>query len=175
MYEPAVRGIVGNFRDVTERRRTEALGARETDVLERILAGTPVPQTLHQLLEAVEEYLGDVSATIRLFDAETGEVAARRRRRRSSPAFIDAIDDRLAAQVGDAEEAYNARFEPIIIPDIANDFRFPHIQQLRELTRREGFRAFWSVPIRTPTTRGCWECSRSTCEPRVSRPTPSER
>src|SRR5262249_51831464 len=33
MYEPAVRGIVGNFRDVTERRRADLFGARETAVL----------------------------------------------------------------------------------------------------------------------------------------------
>ena len=56
MHEPAVRGVVGNFRDVTERRRIEALGARETQVLERILSGAPIPETLHGLMEAVEEF-----------------------------------------------------------------------------------------------------------------------
>ena len=66
MHEPAVRGVVGNFRDVTERRRIETLGARETEVLERILSGAPIPETLHGLLEAVEEFVGDGSATIRL-------------------------------------------------------------------------------------------------------------
>jgi diguanylate cyclase (GGDEF)-like protein len=56
----------------------------------------------------------------------------------------------LAAEVGDAEEAYNARFEPIVIGDIADETRFPHLQHIRELAQAEGFRAFWSVPIRTP-------------------------
>ncbi|MEX1006938.1 MAG: EAL domain-containing protein [Acidimicrobiia bacterium] len=149
MYEPVVRGIVGNLRDITERRRADALGAAETDVLQRILGGAPIPETLRVVLEAVEEYLGDASATIRLLDAETGELQ-RVAAPSLSPAFIDTIDDRLAAQVGDAEEAYNARFEPLVIPDIDDELRFPHIQPLRELTRAEGFRAFWSLPIRTP-------------------------
>ena len=124
MHEPAVRGVVGNFRDVTERRRIEALGSRETQVLERILSGAPIPETLHILLQAVEEFLGDASATIRLFDAETDDlhrVAAPT----LSPAFVEAMDDRLAEQASDAAQAYNSRFEPIIIGDIDDDPRFP--------------------------------------------------
>jgi diguanylate cyclase (GGDEF)-like protein/PAS domain S-box-containing protein len=149
MYEPAVRGIVGNFRDVTERHRTEALGARETDVLERILAGTPVPQTLHLLLEAVDEYLGDASTTIRLFDPETGSwhrVAAPS----LPPEFIDAVDDRFAPITADGEQAYNSRVEAIVVADIADERRFPELGALRQHALSHGYRAFWSVPIRTP-------------------------
>ena len=57
--EPAVRGIVGNFRDVTDRKRIEHAGLGETRVLELVLRGAPVPETLHVLLETVEEFLGD--------------------------------------------------------------------------------------------------------------------
>jgi diguanylate cyclase (GGDEF)-like protein/PAS domain S-box-containing protein len=149
MYEPAVRGIVGNFRDVTERHHTETLGAHETEVLEHILGGAPIPETLHMLLGGLEEYLGDASTTIRLFNTETGtlhRVAAPT----LAPAFIDAIDDRLSTEVGDAEDAYNARFESIVIPDIMDEARFPDLRVLREEALAFGFRAFWSMPIRTP-------------------------
>ncbi len=149
MHEPAVRGVVGNFRDVTERRRIEALGSRETEVLERILGGAPIPETLHILLEAVEEFLGDASATIHLFDDETGDLH-RVTAPTLPPEFIDAMDDRLAEQASDAAQAYNSRFEPIVIGDIDDNPRFPHLVELRHLARMHGFKAFWSVPIRTP-------------------------
>ena len=148
MHEPAVRGVVGNFRDVTERRRIEALGSQETEVLERILSGAPIPETLHILLEAVEEFLGDASATIRLLDDETGELQ-RVASPTLSPAFIEAMDVRLAEQASDAAQASNSGFEPIVIGDIENDPRFPQLAELRELARTHGFRAFWSEPIRT--------------------------
>ncbi|HXY93336.1 MAG TPA: EAL domain-containing protein [Acidimicrobiia bacterium] len=148
MHESAVRGIVGNFRDMTERRRADMLSARETAVLEQILGGAGIPDTLHRLLEAVEEYVGDAAATIRLVD-EAGEP-----RRLTSPSlppsFVDEIDDRLASLVDDAEAAYNARSEPIVVADIADDHRFPQLQALRNLALANGFHAFWSVPIRTP-------------------------
>ena len=149
MHEPSVRGIVGNFRDVTERRRSELLIARETAVLEQILGGGSVPDTLHRLLEAVEEYLGDASATIRLIDADTGtlqRVAAPS----LEPAFLDAIDNRMSSLVGDVEVAYNARIDPIVLSDLTIENRFPQIQQLRDVALTHGFQAFWSVPIRTP-------------------------
>ena len=149
MHEPAVRGVVGNFRDVTERRRIETLAARETQVLEGILAGALVPDTLHVLMEAVEEFLGDGSATIRLYDTATGEL-----RRIAAPslpsAFIASLDEQLAMQSDRAADAYNSRFEPIIIGDIDDAPRFPQMAELRQLVRTQGFRAFWSVPIRTP-------------------------
>ncbi len=149
MHEPAVRGVVGNFRDVTERRRIEALGARETQVLERILSGAPIPQTLHGLLEAVEDFIGDGSATIRLYDGDAGEL-----HRVAAPtlpaAFIAEMDVRLAEQASDAEHVYNARFEPLIIADIEDNPPFPEMGELRQLAAAHGFRAFWSVPIRTP-------------------------
>jgi len=149
MNEPAVRGIVGNFRDVTERRRTDMFGARETEVLEQILRGAPIPQTLELLLEAVEDYVADADTTIRLFDSENQAL-----HRVAAPSlaqeFISVIDDRLAPVVLDAERAYNARLESVVIEDIEHEDRFRELDELRAWALAQGYRAFWSVPIRKP-------------------------
>ncbi len=58
--QPAIGGIVGNFRDITDRKRMEHAGIGETRVLELVLDGAPLTETLHSLLETVEEFLGDV-------------------------------------------------------------------------------------------------------------------
>src|SRR6516162_563630 len=149
MYEPAVRGIVGNFRDVTERRRADLFGARETEVLEQILRGAPIPQTLELLLEAVEGYLTDADTTIRLFDSES-QALYRVAAPSLAPEFISVIDDRLAPVVADAERAYNARLEAVVVDDIENEHGFPELEELRAWALAQGYRAFWSVPIRKP-------------------------
>jgi diguanylate cyclase (GGDEF)-like protein/PAS domain S-box-containing protein len=149
MHEPAVRGIVGNFRDITERRHAEDFGARETEVLEQILRGAPIPETLRMLLEALEEYLTDADTTIRLFDAET-QALYRVAAPSLAPEFIEVMDDRLAPDVTNAERAYNAHVQAVEITDIAESDRFPELDELRKVALAQGYRAFWSVPIRTP-------------------------
>jgi diguanylate cyclase (GGDEF)-like protein/PAS domain S-box-containing protein len=147
--EPAVDGIVGNFRDITERTRAEAFAARETEVLELVLHGHPIGEICDRLLRAVEDYLGDGWASIRLIDTDTGEF-----RRLASPSlpqeFTDAIDVGLAGLVDDAVDRYQMRFEPVFIADLAHDDRHPTTQQLRSFTVSYGLRAFWSMPIRSP-------------------------
>ena len=147
--EPAVQGIVGNFRDITERTRADAFAARETEVLQLVLHGRPIAEVCDRLLRAIEDYLGDASATIRLVDPETGHL-----RRIASPTlsaeFTDAIDDGWSGMVRDAEELYHAHLEPVFISDIEHETRYPSMQVLRSLALSYGLRAFWSMPIRTP-------------------------
>jgi diguanylate cyclase (GGDEF)-like protein/PAS domain S-box-containing protein len=149
MHEPSVRGLVGNFRDVTERRRSEVLIARETAVLEQILAGASIPETCNRLLETVEEYLGDASTAIRLIDAETG--ALHRVAAPSLPSvFLDAVDSHMSSLIGDADVGHSARIEPIVLRDLTRENPWPQIRALGDLALAHGFHAFWSVPIRTP-------------------------
>src|SRR5689334_16127537 len=49
LHAPAVQGIVGNLRDITDRKRAMAFGKDETRVLELILSSAPVPETLTTL------------------------------------------------------------------------------------------------------------------------------
>jgi diguanylate cyclase (GGDEF)-like protein/PAS domain S-box-containing protein len=147
--EPAVHGIVGNFRDITERTRAEAFAARETEVLQLVLHGRPIAEVCDRLLRAVEDYFGDSSASIRLVDADTGDL-----RRIASPSlpqeYTDAIDIELSGMMHDAVDLYHMQFEPVFISDLAGDDRYPAIQELRSLAVSYGLRAFWSMPIRSP-------------------------
>ncbi len=70
LHEPTVRGIVGNLREITDRKRGAAFAEVETRVLEMILSGAPVPETLTTLIEALEVSVPDGFGSIRLLDAE---------------------------------------------------------------------------------------------------------
>ena len=70
LHEPAVQGLVGNMRDITDRRRANAFGADETRAFELILSGAPVPETLTTLVRALEAYIPDGVGSIRLLDPE---------------------------------------------------------------------------------------------------------
>jgi diguanylate cyclase (GGDEF)-like protein len=56
----------------------------------------------------------------------------------------------MSKLVGDAEVAYNARIEPIVLSDLTVENRLPQLRQLRDVALTHGFHAFWSIPIRTP-------------------------
>ena len=66
--EPSVRGLVGNFRDVDERKRAAVFSACETLALEMLLAGRPLTHTFRVLLQGLEDYIGHAHATIRLIE-----------------------------------------------------------------------------------------------------------
>ena len=72
LAEPAVGGIVGNLREITDRKRAAAFTEAETRVLELILSGAPVPETLTILVEALEAYVPDGVGSIRLLDPARG-------------------------------------------------------------------------------------------------------
>jgi diguanylate cyclase (GGDEF)-like protein/PAS domain S-box-containing protein len=72
--EASVRGIVGNFRDVSERKRTEALEAAEAKVLGLLARGAPLVESLNSLIGTVEDLLGAM-CSIRLVDPATGRLS----------------------------------------------------------------------------------------------------
>ena len=59
--EPSVQGIVGNFRDIDERKRAAAFSTSETLALEMLLAGRPLPHTFRVLLQGLEDYVGNAA------------------------------------------------------------------------------------------------------------------
>ena len=78
--EPSVGGLVGNFRDIDERKRAAAFSTSETLALEMLLAGRPLPHTFRVLLQGLQDYVGHAHAMIRLID-ETPPTSARWPRR----------------------------------------------------------------------------------------------
>ncbi len=146
LHEPAVRGIVGNLRDITDRKRANAFGADETRVFELILSGAPVPETLDTLVRALETYIPDGVGSIRLLDPETRllqSVAAPS----LPPAYIEEVTEHTT--VADVEDFLSAT-ETRVLVDIARDGARP---ELNALCLANGLRGMWSAPIRSPD--GC--------------------
>ena len=142
LHEPAVRGFVGNLRDITDRKRGNAFGIAETRVFELILSGAPVPETLAALVRALEQYIPDGAGSIRLLDPETGllePVAAP-----SLPAeYVEQVTGHTT--VPDIE-AFLSATETSVLRDIEHEGARP---ELNELCLRHGLRGMWSTPIRS--------------------------
>ncbi len=144
LEEPAVRGIVGNFRDVTERKRMECAGLGETRVLELILRGAPVEETLHVLLHTVEDFLDDAAVIVRLVDPETRTLSSM-----AAPtlplSYLRRLDDGPEGSIDAFADAVNLSSESVIVPDMSAEGPGA---ELRELALAYGLVSFWSFPIR---------------------------
>jgi diguanylate cyclase (GGDEF)-like protein/PAS domain S-box-containing protein len=143
LEEPAVRGIVGNVRDITDRKRGEAFGRDETQVLELILSGAPVPETLTAIIEALEAYLPGTAGSIRLLDAEqrTLECVA-------APSLPPEYVARMTEQVTFADiESHLSATDTHVLTDIE---RSGGREEAVQLVLSHGLRGIWSTPIRSP-------------------------
>ncbi len=141
--EPAVRGFVGNLRDVTVRKRAIAFSRDETRILEQILSGASVPETLGALVHALEAFIPDGVGSIRLLDPE---------RRALQPVAAPSLSSEFIAEVGrhttvaDVESCLDAPdFQ--MIEDLEHEGRYP---QLNVACASHGLRSLWTMPIRSP-------------------------
>jgi diguanylate cyclase (GGDEF)-like protein/PAS domain S-box-containing protein len=142
LHEPAVRGFVGNLRDITDRKRANAFGVAETRVLEMILSGAPVPETLSSLIRAVETYIPDGAGSIRLLkESRALECVAAPS---LPPEYIAEVTGHTT--VADVE-AFLSATETRVLIDIERDGARP---DLNALCLRNGLLGMWSSPIRTP-------------------------
>jgi diguanylate cyclase (GGDEF)-like protein/PAS domain S-box-containing protein len=140
---PAVRGIVGNLRDVTEHKRADELSDAETRVLEQILTGEPIADVARTLLETVERCIPDAMAIARLLSSESGRLECI-----SAPTlpadFVRGIDEEVDVETmvrtASAEDLRVAR---------ELDAR-PTMPAIERLSRERGVRSLWSMPVRTP-------------------------
>ena len=141
--EPAVQGIVGNLRDVTDRKRAAEFAEAETDVLELILSGAPVPETLTALVRAAEAFVPDGVGSIRLLDSEqtTLECVAAPS---LDPEYVTAIGELTMV---DDIEVYLSATDLHVLRDL--EAEGPRAD-ITALCLSHGLRGLWSVPIRTP-------------------------
>ncbi len=143
LHEPAVAGIVGNLRDVTDRKRAGAFAQAQTRVLELVLSGAPVPETLTIILEAVEDYIPDGAGSIRLYDPDEGTLVCV-----AAPTlpddYVRAVSE--LTTIEDVEAAFGATGLRVT-PDIERDGARPAVA---DLCASYGLRGLWSMPIRTP-------------------------
>jgi len=135
--------MVGVERDITERKRAEALSALQRQVLEEIAAGTPLATILERLVQLFEEQSEGTLASVLLLDED-----GRHLRHGAAPslpgAYNQAIDGvEIGPEVGSCGTAAYRR-ERVVVSDIAAD---PLWAEFRELALGHGLRACWSVPI----------------------------
>src|SRR5207248_2414574 len=131
------------IRDISQRKRREALLAGENRVLEMVAKGDSLSDILDNLCLLVEEQSRGVLASILLMDANGKQL-----RHGAAPnlpkAYTEAIDGAfIGPAVGSCgTAAYRA--EQVIVSDIAVD---PLWADFRELALAHSLRACWSTPI----------------------------
>jgi signal transduction histidine kinase len=146
--EVSLSGLRGRYyqsiiRDISERKRREALLAAENKVLEMVARGDSLAEILDGLCLLVEEQSPGVLASILLMDAN-----GRQLRHGAAPnlpkAYTEAIDGAfIGPSVGSCgTAAYRA--EQVIVSDIASD---PLWADFRELALTHSLYACWSTPI----------------------------
>ena len=131
------------IRDISQRKRREALLAGENRVLEMAAKGDSLADILDNLCLLVEEQSPGVLASILLMDPNGKQL-----RHGAAPnlpkAYTDAIDGlAIGHSVGSCgSAAYRA--EQVIVSDIASD---PLWDPFRDLALTHSLRACWSTPI----------------------------
>ncbi len=138
-----VIGSASTARDISERKRTQALAAGQAKLLEFVAGGAPLPAVLGRLAEFVEEHGDGVLASILLLDRDG--VRLRHGAAPSLPAsYCDAIDGiAIGPSVGSCGTAAYRR-ERVAVSDIATD---PLWADFSALALDAGLRACWSTPI----------------------------
>src|SRR5438034_801239 len=131
------------IRDISQRKRRQALLAGENKVLEMVAKGDSLADILESLCLLVEEQSPDVLASILLMDPNGKQL-----RHGGAPnlpkAYTEAIDGAfIGPSVGSCgTAAYRA--EQVIVSDIATD---PLWTDFRELALAHSLHACWSTPI----------------------------
>src|SRR5437773_3882389 len=138
-----VRYYQAIIRDISQRKRREALLAGENRVLEMVAKGDSLADILDKLCVLVEEQSSDVLASILLMDPNGKQL-----RHGAAPnlpkTYTEAIDGAfIGPAVGSCgTAAYRA--EQVIVSDIAAD---PLWADFRDLALTHSLRACWSTPI----------------------------
>ena len=135
--------LVGISRDITERKRAEALRDIQAQILEKIAMSAPLENVLEQLMLLVESQITGIFGSVLLID----ESRTRLRHGvaptlpKSYTAAIDGVP--IGPKSGSCGTAVHRR-ETVIVADIEND---PLWEDYRDLAAEYGFRSCWSTPI----------------------------
>jgi PAS domain S-box-containing protein len=157
------------IRDISHRKRREALLAGENRVLEMVAKGDSLSDILDNLCLLVEEQSSGVLASILLMDPNGKQL-----RHGAAPhlpkTYTEAIDGAfIGPAVGSCgTAAYRA--EQVIVADIATD---PLWTAFRDLALKHSLRACWSTPIFSSEGRVIGTFAMYYREPR--KPTPREQ
>jgi PAS domain S-box-containing protein len=138
-----VVGVIGVSRDISARRRAEALREGEAEILEMIAVGAPTEYVLEQLVHLIESQSSGVFGSVLLLSDDG--LSLRCCAAPSLPAqYAEAADGlRVGPDVACSGSAAYRR-ELVVSADIASD---PRWTDLRDSAAALGFKSCWSAPI----------------------------
>lgn len=134
--DPAVRGILVNGRDITDRRRSEQLAGEQAEILEAIARTRPLDDVLADIVHMVETWVHDATALILAVDHDAGIL-----RSVASPEIEPALRAALDGFPADAAEAYEG---DLIVTEVKVNPAHPGTGQA---LLAMGYRSWWAAPI----------------------------
>ena len=139
----AVTGLIGISRDITMRRREEAIRSGQAALLEMIARSEPLADILSSLVRLAESQLHGLRVSVLLMDAEGKRLRAGAAP--SLPSAYNALTDGLSIgpKAGSCGTAAWLG-QPVIVSDILTDERW---ECCRGVAEEYGFRACWSTPV----------------------------
>jgi signal transduction histidine kinase len=150
-------------RDITERRREEALRDAQHRVLEMIATGSPLEDVLDRIVHLVEDHSNGLLCTVVLLDDDGTSV-----RNGAAPSFpaeyVRALNGlTIGPRAGSCGTAM-FRGERVIVTDMLSD---PLWEDHRHVPRQFGLRASWSTPIFSPQRKVLGSLATYHAEPRA--------
>ncbi len=141
-----VRGCVGAFLDITERKRAEGLLAGEKRVLEWIARRKPLREVLNEVCRFVDELSPGAMSSILLLDEDGTKLwpAAAPKLPEEWTRAITPLP--IGPAVGSCGSAAWGK-EQVVVADIATDPRWTGHVDFCTLALKCGLRACWSTPI----------------------------
>jgi PAS domain S-box-containing protein len=130
-------------RDVTDRKRAEALMNGQKRVLELVAGGTPLAESLTALVRLIEEHAPGMLGSILLLDEE-GVQLHHGAAPSLPPEYVRAIDGGFVGLNVGSCGAAAYRKEAVFVEDIATD---PLWNEYKAVALPHGLRACWSTPI----------------------------
>lgn len=131
------------LRDVTDRILAEELANTQIQVMEMIVAGRPIADTLNMLLRMIELQSPEMLCSILLLDADGIHV-----RHAAAPSlpkeYVQAIDGRPIGECAGSCGTAAFRRQPVFVSDIEHD---PLWADYKQFALPHGLRACWSTPI----------------------------
>lgn len=138
-----VVGLMVMSRDVTDRKKQEAIQSANAANLDMIARGKPLPDVLDAICRSVQQPLDGVYASILLLE-EDGECLRHGAAPDLPPAYTRLIDGvRIGPRVGSCGTAAWRR-TPVIVRDIQTD---PLWSDFKEIASLFGLRSCWSTPL----------------------------
>ncbi len=130
-------------RDISDRRRTQAMGDWHARVLELIAKGRPSSDALRALVDGIEAFTPGTTASLLVLEGARLRVAIANSLPAAYNAAIDGFE--IGPEAGSCgTAAYHGR--TVVVTDIQKD---PLWRDVQHFARPFGLRACWSVPVRS--------------------------